>query len=403
MTDAIDTGVQAEVVQAPISNSKPYDDDMMEAYAEETNEMGETIEDIGDIKSEPTPTTTEEEGGESTDPNSSKEEEKPAEEAKAKEGDKVEDNFEKVVIEREINGKVAKFTVEEAIQAKVQQESFNRDMDRRSTAIAKKEKAWNESAERFKGNLAKLVETAQKGDFITAVRGIAKIATNGTGLDPVKFEQDYFSQLDKVHDVYSKMSPEEQKAYWATRRAEVAEGEAKKLKEEREVIQTREQLATQVKTLQEQYKIPEQEFWGTYKQVLDTMVGEGKTFETKEDITAEVVVDYCLGQRFDAKIVEAGKKAGITSRDHLNDIGKAILNFDPNMTTEEISKWIIETGQSKTAPTDKVENLNRKAGSSRFNQGSSTKKENEIPEGYDKETLEDLYRNQPKVIKRPIR
>jgi hypothetical protein len=396
MTDTVDTGIQTEVVQAPITNVKPYDD--LEAYADETPIDNDTTGSTENI----TPTDeTNTEGVEETP--DAKTEEKPTEEAKAKQGDKVEDNFEKVVVEREINGKLAKFTIEEAIQAKVQQENFNREMDRRSTAISKKEKAWTESADRFKGNLAKLVETAQKGDFITAIRGIAKIAVNGTGLDPVKFEQDYFSQLDKVHDVYSKMSPEEQKAYWANRRAEEAEAKAKKLETEQEVIRTKQELSTHVQTLQQQYEIPEQEFWGTYKKVLDTMVGEGKTFQTKEDITPETVVDYCLGERFDAKIVEAGKKSGITNREHLNDIGKAILNFDPNMSTEEISKWIIETGQSKTAPTDKVENLNRKAGSSRFNQGSSTKKENGIPEGYDQETLDDLYRNQPKVIKRPVR
>lgn len=397
MTDTVDTGIQTEVVQAPITNVKPYDD--LEAYADETPSSDtESVQ-----QTEPTIDSPEEGGENSVDPNSPKEEEKPAEEAKAKQGDKVEDNFEKVVVEREINGKLAKFSIEEAIQAKVQQESFNREMDRRSTTLAKKEKAWVESQNTFKSNLAKLVETAQKGDFITAARAIAKIAVNGTGLDPVKFEQDYFSQLDKVHEVYSKMSPEEQKAYWANRRAEEAEARAKKLETEQEVTRTKQELSTHVQTLQQQYKIPEQEFWGTYKKVLDTMVGEGKTFETKEDITPETVVDYCLGERFDAKIVEAGKKSGITNREHLNDIGKAILNFDPNMSAEEISKWIIETGQSKTAPTDKVENLNRKAGSSRFNQGSSTKKENEIPEGYDQETLDDLYRNQPKVIKRPIR
>lgn len=399
MTEQTETiSPTTEVAQAPISSSKPYDDDMMEAYAEEIpNSDSESVQ-----QTEPTIDNPEEEGEHSSDPNSPKEEAKP-EEAKAKEGDKVDDGFEKVIVEREINGKVAKFSIEEAIQAKVQQETFNRDMDRRSTAISKKEKAWEDSKNNFRANLGKLVETAQKGDFVSAIRGIAKIAVNGTGLDPIKFEQDYFGQLDKVHEIFAKMSPEEQKAYWANRRAEVAEGEAKKLKEEKEYSQSAAELSSHVKNIQEKYEIPEQEFWGTYKQIIDTMVGENNTFSTKEDITAEVVADYCLGKRFDAKIVEAGKKAGITNREHLNDIGKAILNFNPHMTTEEISRWIIETGQSKTAPADKVENLNRKAGSTRFSQGNSTKKANEIPDGYDQETLDDLYRNQPKVIKRPVR
>lgn len=392
-TEQTSNSTETEVAQAPVTTTKPYDDEMLESYAE----TAET-----EVKAEELPAKSQEvQPAKEKDPETEAPE--PEEGAKSKEGDKVDDGFEKVVIKRRVNGKDVEFTVEDAIQAKLGQEEFNRNMDRRSTAQSQKEKRWNESVDRFRGNVGKLVEVAQKGDFVTAIRGIAKIATNGTGLDQVKFEEAYFQQLDKVHEVYSKMSEPERKAWFAERRAAVAEEEAKGLREEKATHVEISQLQSHVHSLQKQYGIANPEFWGNYKYLIDNVVGDGKIFKDESEVTAEHVVEYTYQVRHERKIEEAAKKAGITNEEHIDAISKAILASDPSMSIDEIANWIVSTGQTKTASPEQVENLNRKAGTSRFNQGSSTKKENGIPEGYDQETLDELYRRQPKVIKRPVR
>lgn len=390
------TNIDTEV-SAPISNSKPYDDDMMEAYAEEpVLDNGSNGTGVQSEKSDiPSPKTEDE------TPEEKVEEE--AEPARAKEGDKIDDGFEKVPVKRQINGKEVEFTVEQAIEAFVSKETFNRDMDRRSTALAQKAKQWDDKVQKFKGDLGKIVEKAQGGDLVTALRGIAKIATNGSGLDQVKFEEMYFSQLDKIREVLTKMSPEQQKAYWAERRATVAEDEARKLRDEKTTHTEISQLQNEVAAVQQRYKIDDQEFWGNYKYLVDNVLGEGKVFESKDQITTEEVVKYTFQVRHERKIDEAGRKAGVTDEEHLDAISQAILATGSEMSVDEIAEWIVKTGQVKTASATQVENLNRKAGQSRFSQGSSTKKENGIPEGYDEETLEELYRRQPKVVKRPVR
>ena len=395
------TNIDTEV-SAPISSSKPYDDDMMEAYAEDIPEGdgggSNGVQQEGNGEAPKTDPNTD--NKDALKENDQKDE---AEPARAKEGDKVDDGFEKVPVKRQINGKEVEFTVEQAIEAFVSKETFNRDMDRRSTALAQKAKQWDDKVQKFKGDLGKIVEKAQGGDLVTALRGIAKIATNGTGLDQVKFEEMYFSQLDKIREVLTKMSPEQQKAYWAERRATVAEDEARKLRDEKTTHTEISQLQNEVAAVQQRYKIDDQEFWGNYKYLVDNVLGEGKVFESKDQITTEEVVKYTFQVRHERKIDEAGRKAGVTDEEHLDAISQAILATGSEMSVDEIAEWIVKTGQVKTASATQVENLNRKAGQSRFSQGSSTKKENGIPEGYDEETLEELYRRQPKVVKRPVR
>lgn len=372
-------------VSRPFKSPKPYDDDMMELYAKQ--EAGEADE----IEAEPEVEVSHTEV---------KEEDKNKLDAKEK-GTGLEDT----PVKRQINGKEVEFKVKDAIQAYVKQEEFNRKMDQRVTHITQRERAWQADQESFKSKIGDVISVAQKGDFVSGIRALAKLATNGTGLDVVKFEKQYFEQLDKVRDVYSKMTPEQREAYFAKRALAEAESRVKSFEEEKATQSAHSQLQQQVQTLQQQHGLSEQEFWENYKTLADEVVGEGKVFKSAHDITPDDVVKYSLQVRHETKVLEAGKKAGIADEGILSKLSD-ITAADPNLTVDDIVEVIKNAGiANNIADKRSVENLNRKAGKSniQFREGSSTKKPNGRIEGLGKEDLEFLYRKQPRVAVRPIR
>lgn len=387
-----ETTLDNEAISKPSTTSKPYDDDMLEAYAKEaesesTNGEGKTDGESESVK----------------DAKGGQEESDKAKEAAAlsKKGDKVDDGFEKVSVKRVINGKEVQFTVEEAIKSHVKQEDFNRNIDKRLSQADARDRKWATDQQNFKGKIGKLIDVAQRGDFVTAIRGIAKLAAGGSGLDVVKFEEKYFSQLDKVRDVLTKMTPAEQKTYWAERRAAEMEADNKALREEKEATVSTSQLESRVISLQKHYQVPEQEFWENYETLVKEEVGEGKFFKHPDDITPEEVVRYSLEVRHEEKVLTAAKEFGIEDDEILTKISK-VAKTEDNISVERIKELIRKSG---IADAKTVENLNRKVGKSpaQFQKASSTKKANGIPEGYDQETMDFLNRHRPKVYKRPNR
>lgn len=381
-------------VSKPLVSPKPYDDDLLEVYEAEAKAEATPQEEV------PQPEVVKEE--------TPKEEETevPPEktEAKSKEGDKVDDGFENVPVKRLINGKEVEFKIKDAIEAYVAKEDFNRKMDQRITHITQRERAWAQDQNQFKDRVNKVIEVAQKGDFVTAIKALAKVAVGNTGLDVTEFEKAYFEQLDKVRDVYTKLTPEQREAYFAKRAAQEAKAEAEALKTEKTINSQKTALETQVKSLQEAHGVAEQEFWGTYKLMEENLVGPDKPLKDVSQITPEGVIQMALQTRHESKVLEAGKKLGVTDDAILTEVSR-ITSVNPSLTVEDITKVIESSGLLKTAAPAAVENLNRKAGKSntRFSQGSSTKKENGKIEGYDEETLNELYRKAPRVYARPVR
>ena len=327
-----------------------------------------------------------------------KEPEVPA--AKSREGDTEHDGLEEVALKRPINGKTVEFKIKDAIQAYVKQEEFNRNMDRRISHISQKEKKWASEMEAFKGRVGDVIQEARTGDPVKTLRALAKLATAGSGLDVVEFEKQYFEHWDKVKDVYTKMSPQEREAYWAKRALAEAKEKTRELENEKALTVETSKLSEQVVQAQKQYELSNDEFWGNYQYLAENNIGEGKKFASPNDIQVEDVVRYSLAVRHEEKVLQAGKKFGIDDDETLDRISE-VTATDPTITVEEIQRVIETSGIAKHASQDVVENLNRKAERSnlRFNQASSTKK-NGIPEGYDEETLAELYRNSPRVYQR---
>lgn len=388
--------VATEPIPAAVTSTKPYD--MLDAYEPETpteapKEETKALPDSDDSGVKP-------EAGEGDKP----EDVSKSDEAKSHEGDKVDDGFESVPVTKTINGKEVTFTVKDAIASHVKQEEFNRQMDQRVTTIVKREQAWKQDHDQFKSKVGEVIKVAQKGDFVTAIKALAKVATNGTGLDVTEFEKQYFEQLDEINKVYSKLSPEQKEAYFAKRAAAEAQARARELEDEKTTTVANSQLQERVAKLVEENGFSNDEFWGNYGALVNYATGEGKAFKSKDEITAEDVVKYSHQVRHEAKVFEAGKKLGVDDAAILSELS-TITSSDPTLTVDQIAEVLKTSGIAINANPVAVENLNRKAEKSktRFNQASSTKKENDKIDGYDKESLDFLYRKQPRQSVRPVR
>lgn len=390
----IDTGdVQLSGAGAVSPNAKPYDDEMLEAYEQESEAEGSQEEvPEEDVLESP----EKQEGSEKGELRESKE--------TPQKDPSLEESLESTTITRALGDKEVQFTVKQAIDAFLGQEEFNRNMDRRIGHVRHLEKRWEADQNTFKDKIGGLVEAARDGDFISAIRGIAKIATAGTDLDVVEFEKQYFEQLDKIHEVQTKMTPEQREAFWAKRQAAEAKARAKKLEDGQAKQSAVSQLGQQVAELRQRSGVEEAEFWQSYETLAEEAVGEGKFFKTKDDISPQDVINFTLRVKHETKVSEAGKKLGISDEGLLDHISR-VTAADPSLTVEEIVSVIEKSGVLVNASPESVENLNRKAQSSgaQFRQASSTKKENGKIEGYDDESLEFLYRNQPRQYTRVVR
>lgn len=416
MTDEIPTTTASSPqVSQPISGAKPYDDEIFEAYESDAPESNGVADGGAPEKGE----AQANESGEAEDSTEDKEaesDEVKSEEAdaKSKKGDQVDDGFEKVLVKKLINGKEVEFTVKQGIDAFVKQEEFNRNMDKRLAHVDNREKQvksreqrWTDDQTSFKSKVDKVIDVAQKGDFITSIRALAKLAAGDSGLDVVQFEKSYFEQLDKVRDLYAKMTPEQREAYFAKRSAAEAQAKAKKLEEKDEFRSSKDELITKVSTLQKDYQVPDNEFWMHYGKIAENLTGEGKPFKTPNDIEPEDVIRYALTVRHHAKIFEAGERLGVTDDEVLDEVSR-VTAAEPDLSIEDIMQVIKDAGlASKVADSKAVENLNRKAAKANHSRPNSTassaKKTNGKVEGLDDEDLSFLYRNSPKVFSRPTR
>jgi hypothetical protein len=371
------------LVSQVFESVKPYD--MLDVYEEESAKEEAEAADESDVPKVKSP--------EVEDPESSKLE------AKGTKDDKIIDGVEELPIKRMVNGKEIEFKIKDAIESHVKKEEFNRNMDRRVGEISRRERAWQDDQNNFKSKVQKVIEVTQSGDFVSGIRALAKLAAGSSSLDVSKFEKMYFDQLDSVRKVYSEMTPEQQEAYFAKRSLAEARSETERLRNEKAAHTAQSELQSEVTGLMRQHGLPEAEFWGNYKVLADTLVGEGKPFQHPNEITAEDVTKYSLDVKHWEKVLTAGDRLGVTDDAILDEVGRITATY-PDLTVEDVEKVIKNAGLASPAA---VENLNRKAGSSRLSSSANSTKKQNAAEGYDEDSLDFLYRNQPKAYNRVSR
>ncbi len=406
MTETTPTESAAPVVETTESNpqvvkpfvsSKPYDDDMFDAYEADTKEeTEEPKEDPAPVKAAPIP--------EDPKPEEKVEESSEKPEIESKQEEPQTENIEEMQLTKSINGKEVDFKIKDAIQAYVKQEEFNRNMDKRITHVTQREQRWQKDQEAFKEKIGHVIDSARTGKFIEPIRALAKLALGPSAApsEVVEFEKKYFEELDQVREVYTKLTPEQRDAFFAKRALAEATARTKQLEEEKSVTTQTSQLKAHVDTLLQTHGVGEEEFWGNYQAMENALVGEDKPFKTLNDVKAEDILNYTLRVRHEEKILQAGEKLGIKDEAILDEVSRITL-AEPSLTVEDVVKLIEDSGVAKIASPDVVENLNRKAGKSQFNRANSTKKEDSKIDGYDKETLDELYRKAPRTYQRPMR
>lgn len=402
MTEAITVNTVSETTTStdsltptPITqSSKPYDDDMLESYE------AEAIKEDPSLAEKPEPEISKQE---KPLDKQKEEEETPEEkpEPKATKDDKVIDGVEELPIKRMINGKEVEFKIKDAIQSYVKQEEFNRNMDKRLNDVSRRERAWKQEENSFKDKVTEVVNNAQNGDFVSGIRALAKLAAGSSDLDVVKFEKMYFDQLEKVNEVYTKMTPEQQEAFFAKRSAAEANEKLKRLQQEKTSKEAQSQLQQHVDTLIQQNGLAPEEFWGNYRQIAETQVGENKRYSNPNEITAEEVIQYSAEVRNWEKVYTAGEAVGVTDDAVLDEVGKLTSNY-PDLSIDDVVKVIKNAGLASPSV---VGNLNRKIGKNgqSHSAASSTKNRNGKIDGLGEEDLDFLYRNQPKKYARIVR
>jgi len=376
------------LVNKPHVSPKPYDDAIFESYDEPETEVADS-KIIPPV--EPAKVEEKKVEEESKDPDSQG----------TKDTIPV-DKLEEFAVKRPINGKEVEFKIKDAITAYTKQEEFNRNMDRRLTHVSQREKAWQSDQDNFKDRITSVMKVAQTGNFVEGIKALAKLAAGDSGLDVATFEKQYFEQLEKVRDVYTKMTPEQQEAYWAKRALEDEREKTKRYVEKEDFEKSKTNLQQHVDSLMKQNSLTPDEFWSNYKFLVEEQVGEGKKYASDKDVTAEEVVGYTTEVRQWEKVYSAGEIAKIDDENILEELKKVVV-INPDYSAADLAKILQDAGIGKIADKSTVENLNRKVGSSRFSQASSTKKQNGKIEGLDEEDLDFLYRNQPKTYTRPKR
>lgn len=304
---------------------------------------------------------------------------------------------EDAVVVQKINGKDVPVKVKDAFAAFTKIEDFNRKMDQRISYATAKEKRFESNMTAFKSSVDKIVDTAQKGDFVSAIRALAKVAAGNSGLDIVKFEQKYFEQLDKVNEIYSKMTPDQRAAFFAKRQAETATEEAATLRAAQEAQVHQQELEQRIVSSIETGGLSKDEFWSAYEYLAQNAVGEGRHFPDPDAIPPEVVVQYAKAVQHERKVQEAGERVGIKDDAILDEISK-LTRSHPEFTVEDIVAVVERSGVAKVAPPGVVENLNRKARAynTASSQVSSAKEE---ARELDDEDLKFLTRHAPRAYK----
>ena len=291
----------------------------------------------------------------------------------------------------EVNGKPFKFTVADAVKARLGQEKFNRQMDQRLSYVSEREKRVESRIGTILERAQKAIEASKSGDFLPALKAMARLAA-GNEVDAVDVERQFLERLQEVDNVYRKMTPEQRAAYFAEQKAKAAEEKAKRLEQQVNYSESIKQTDAEVDQLCEQVGLTKQQFVALYHEfIIPELVGPNKPFKTVEEIGPRDVAAVHLEFSTREKIEHALKEVdpALSQDFELSQLifEQAIQN--PSWQKEDL-KYIIN--QIVRNPSKSVQNLNRKvekAKTQRLNsslkQGSANGKESEIDD--------DLYRD----------
>lgn len=300
---------------------------------------------------------------------------------KAKLGDEEVSIPEEAEITQKIGNKQVTFKVADAVKAFVGQEEFNRNMDRRVQSVTSRERRFDEGYKEMTEKASRLVKLAQSGEWMPVVKVLAKMASRNGKIDPVEVEKKVLENLDKVQDLYSKMTPQEREVYFAQRRAEAAEDETRELRSHTQRTEAERAIEHEVKSLCSQEGITEDRFFELYGTLAEKAVGEGKRFASPEEIQPQHVREFHKDCEHYAKIDQAVSRVSEALLDDevfCEEVFE-LTRTHPEFTEEDIEQIVRD---ALSANSQSIENLNRKVQKAstdslrtQLNQGNSGRQE----------------------------
>jgi hypothetical protein len=293
----------------------------------------------------------------------------------------------KAEFEIEVDGKMTKVSLEEAIQARVGQDKFNRSIEQRLSYANQRELRVDNKVSNILNKAQEVVEVAKTGDPLPALRALARMVAAGNEVEAVEIERQFLEKMETVTNVWTRMNPEQRKAYFAEQRAKAAEEKASRL--ENDVVTTNNvrQAHVEVQNICKEIGLEVGEFQSLYHEfIIPNLVGPGKEFESVEQIgpreVAQVHIKYSSLQKVNEAAAEVSPELSKDSEFMEELFRQAVQN--PSWQKEDI-KYII--AQITNTPSKSVQNLNRKverAKTQRLNsslkQGSAARKGENVDE-----------------------
>jgi hypothetical protein len=325
-----------------------------------------------EAESEPE-TQPSEEGGEDQEGEEGEDSDVPAGVLKARLGDEEVDIPESAEVEFEVNGKPFKFAIKDAIKAKLGQEEFNRNIDRRLTFADQKERRATAQVQNILQRAREVVEISKTGDPLPALKALAKMAAGANG-DAVAYEKQFLENLEKVNEIYFRMTPEQREKYFAERRAEEAERRAKELEGQVGFEQQAQAVAQKIGELTKAWGITPEQFNGLYGLIEENLVGPDKQFKSIEEVGPEQVIQVHHELTTQIKVQQAMSKVdkALLKEEDLYRQLYAQAYQNPKWTPEDL-EYIIK--QVVSTPSKSVQNLNRKVEKARSQRLNSSLKE----------------------------
>jgi hypothetical protein len=215
----------------------------------------------------------------------------------------------KAEFEIEVDGKMTKVSLEEAIQARVGQDKFNKTIEQRLSYANQRELRVDNKVSNILNKAQEVVEVAKTGDPLPALRALARMVAGGNEVEAVEIERQFLEKMDTVTNVWTKMNPEQRKAYFAEQRAKAAEEKAARL--EKDVVTTNSvrQAHAEVQNICKEIGLEVEQFQSLYHEfIIPNLVGPGKEFETIEEIgpreVAQVHIKYSSLQKVNEAAAE---------------------------------------------------------------------------------------------------
>jgi hypothetical protein len=286
----------------------------------------------------------------------------------AKLGDKTDVEIpEEAEITQSLGDKAVSFKVKDAVKAYLGQEDFNRKMmsrvntvKQKETEITGRERAYKQELAGIKQRAQDVVRLALQGDPIRGVSALARMASANNEVDAIMIERQLIESLTKTYEIWDKWTPEQRDGFFAQRRAEESERQAKDAMAQVEYTKAEQAVRVETQAIKDKHGITDDQIVAILDVMNESLVGEGKRFKTVHDIKPADVADFHLAALHLGNVKQAIEKV---SPELLNDEGfvEEVFNRtkgDPDFADIDTLSEVIKT--SLEIPSKSVENLNRR-------------------------------------------